>query len=77
MRRYCFGFVLMKGKVVPGEQSRKCPCQTCVIFEVSADRYWDERLFFGTKLNKGGILCFIVLEHSPKRFSQCSLFFTQ
>lgn len=67
----------MKGKVVPGEHSGKCLCQACVIFKVGTDAYLDELLFFGTALNRGGILCSIVLEHSPKRFSQCSLFFTQ
>lgn len=75
--RCCFGFVLMKGKVVPGEQSRKCPCQACVIFKGSTDGYWDELPFFGTALNRGGILCCVVLQHSPERFSQRSLLFAQ
>lgn len=36
----------MKAVVVPEEQSRKCPCQVCVIVAVSADRSWDEHLCF-------------------------------
>lgn len=45
-KRHCFGFVLMKGKLVPGEQSRNCPRQVCVIFKGSTDGFWDEFLFF-------------------------------
>lgn len=48
-----------------------------VIFKVSTDGCRDELAFFGTTLNRGGILCWIVLQHGPERFSQCSLFFTQ
>ena len=63
-------------KAVPGEQSTR-PCQASVIFKVSTDRYWDELPFSGTKLNRGGILRCVVLQHNPERFSQCSLLFAQ
>ena len=45
-KRRCFGFVLMKGKLVPWEQRTNCPCQVCLIFKGSADGFWDEFPFF-------------------------------
>lgn len=44
-KRHCFGFVLIKGKFVPGEQSRNCPRQVCVIFKCGTDGFWDKFLF--------------------------------
>lgn len=56
MRHGCFEFVLMKIKVVPEEQSERCPCQACVIFKVGTDSYRDKLLFIGATLNRAGIL---------------------
>lgn len=40
----CFGFVPMKEKFVPGEQSTKCSRQVCK--KGRTDRFWDEILSF-------------------------------